>query len=37
MGSQIDAGAKVTDIGMAGTEEVYFATKHLLRRIPTVK
>lgn len=25
----IDAGAKVTDIGMAGTEEIYFATKHL--------
>ena len=25
----IDAGANVTDIGMAGTEEIYFATKHL--------
>jgi len=25
----IDAGATVTDIGMAGTEEIYFATKHL--------
>lgn len=25
----IDAGARVTDIGMAGTEEIYFATKHL--------
>lgn len=25
----IDAGAKVLDIGMAGTEEIYFATKHL--------
>ncbi|MCB4438152.1 phosphomannomutase CpsG [Alteromonas sp. McT4-15] len=25
----VDAGAKVTDIGMAGTEEIYFATKHL--------
>ncbi|RDV26071.1 phosphomannomutase CpsG [Alteromonas aestuariivivens] len=25
----IDGGAKVTDIGMAGTEEIYFATKHL--------
>ena len=25
----IDAGASVTDIGMAGTEEIYFATKHL--------
>ena len=26
----IDAGATVTDIGMAGTEESYFATKHLV-------
>ena len=25
----IDGGAKVLDIGMAGTEEIYFATKHL--------
>ncbi|MFS1704851.1 phosphomannomutase CpsG [Alteromonas sp. AMM-1] len=25
----IDGGATVTDIGMAGTEEIYFATKHL--------
>lgn len=25
----IDAGANVTDLGMAGTEEIYFATKHL--------
>ena len=25
----IDAGATVTDIGMAGTEEIYFATKYL--------
>ena len=25
----IDAGADVLDIGMAGTEEIYFATKHL--------
>lgn len=25
----IDGGAVVTDIGMAGTEEIYFATKHL--------
>lgn len=25
----IDAGANVTDIGMTGTEEIYFATKHL--------
>lgn len=25
----IDGGAKVTDLGMTGTEEIYFATKHL--------
>jgi len=25
----IDGGAKVSDIGSAGTEEIYFATKHL--------
>lgn len=25
----IDAGAKVIDLGMTGTEEIYFATKHL--------
>ena len=25
----VDGGAEVTDIGMAGTEEIYFATKHL--------
>ncbi|MEM0911111.1 MAG: phosphomannomutase CpsG [Pseudomonadota bacterium] len=25
----IDGGAEVIDIGMAGTEEIYFATKHL--------
>ena len=25
----IDGGAEVVDIGMAGTEEIYFATKHL--------
>jgi phosphomannomutase len=25
----IDGGAKVFDLGMAGTEEIYFATKHL--------
>ncbi|MDT0581738.1 phosphomannomutase CpsG [Brumicola blandensis] len=25
----LDGGAKVLDIGMAGTEEIYFATKHL--------
>ncbi|MGB3726199.1 MAG: phosphomannomutase CpsG [Glaciecola sp.] len=25
----IDGGAKVSDIGAAGTEEIYFATKHL--------
>lgn len=25
----IDGGAKVTDLGMSGTEEIYFATKHL--------
>jgi phosphomannomutase len=25
----IDGGAKVLDLGMAGTEEIYFATKHL--------
>lgn len=25
----IDGGARVTDIGMAGTEEIYFATSHL--------
>ncbi|WP_395344015.1 phosphomannomutase CpsG [Ningiella sp. W23] len=25
----IDGGAKVYDLGMAGTEEIYFATKHL--------
>ncbi|GGF56452.1 phosphomannomutase [Alteromonas lipolytica] len=25
----IDGGASVTDIGVAGTEEIYFATKHL--------
>jgi phosphomannomutase len=25
----IDGGAKVSDLGMSGTEEIYFATKHL--------
>ena len=25
----IDGGAKVSDLGMCGTEEIYFATKHL--------
>ena len=25
----IDGGAKVLDVGMSGTEEIYFATKHL--------
>ena len=25
----IDGGAEVTDLGMTGTEEIYFATKHL--------
>ncbi|MFQ3190523.1 MAG: phosphomannomutase, partial [Paraglaciecola sp.] len=25
----IDGGATVTDLGMTGTEEIYFATKHL--------
>lgn len=25
----IDGGAQVTDLGMTGTEEIYFATKHL--------
>ena len=25
----IDGGAKVLDLGMTGTEEIYFATKHL--------